>query len=137
MGHSNADIARKCFVTVLIDGYPCNMEVDMGSICTIIAWKKLKELSPKLEKKDFKPQNLILNNFHENCISVLGKVSVKVTFSDFSRPLQLTFVDGECPTQLGIKWFKSLGLGMTGIHAVQNYDFAKLLTEFEDILTEA
>uniref|UniRef100_A0A8C6XYR5 CCHC-type domain-containing protein n=1 Tax=Naja naja TaxID=35670 RepID=A0A8C6XYR5_NAJNA len=60
IGYSSPLRSRKVHVKVLIEGRPCQMEVDSGSYLSMVSWDTIHRLLPNIQKKHFQKQALTL-----------------------------------------------------------------------------
>ncbi|XP_060543768.1 uncharacterized protein K02A2.6-like isoform X2 [Pantherophis guttatus] len=127
------DTATKCHATVLLEGTPCSMEVDSGSVYSIMDWKNLKRIKPDVRKKDLRPLRSRLVDFGGNHIGVLGRALLHVSYQEFQGNLPITIVEHDRPTLLGMEWFKPLGLGIVGVNQIRQDELDTLLEEFKEV----
>lgn len=131
--HASAHCAKKIQVIVLIEGSLCEMEVDIGASMTVVSWTTIKKAVPGLAKKHMKFQRVQLKDYQGNHIPVIGSGYFQVKFKECVGPHQLTVVDGALPSLLGLDWFNSLGLGVIGIHTIQDNSIEELIKKFADV----
>lgn len=131
--HSSGNKAKKIHIEVLIEEYPCEMEVDTGSYLTILSWKTIRKAVLGFKKGQLKPQKIILKDYQGNRIPVLGSGSFQIKFKEFTGQLQITIMDNDLPSLLRLEWFEALDLGVTGIDTVQVNYIKDLMREFADI----
>ncbi|XP_026556264.1 uncharacterized protein K02A2.6-like, partial [Pseudonaja textilis] len=122
-------------ISVSLEGKPCRMEVDTGSALSIIYWETLKKIHPRLSKKKLQKCHLTLRDYQGKNIPVLGKGKFLVQFQAFKGHLPLMVVNGALPSLLGLDWFPSLGLSVTGIHAVSTSDVDALFSDYSDVFS--
>ncbi|XP_032069735.1 uncharacterized protein K02A2.6-like [Thamnophis elegans] len=123
-------VQKKIQLTVNIEGRPCEMELDTGSATSIVSWSMIKRLLPQLSKRQLQDCNLTLRDYQGNLIPVIGTRKVRVQFKGFSGRLPLIIVEGRLPSLLGLDWFQSLGLQISGIHNVGTSALDCLVNEF-------
>ncbi|XP_060540149.1 uncharacterized protein K02A2.6 [Pantherophis guttatus] len=66
------------------------MEVDSGSVYSIMDWQQLKRLQPSITKHDLKPLHSKLVDFGGNPIGVLGRANIRVAYNEFKGKLPIT-----------------------------------------------
>ncbi|XP_060541499.1 uncharacterized protein LOC117675782 [Pantherophis guttatus] len=130
--------SNKLFLTVKIEGVPCRMEVDTGSSKSIVSWTTIKEMMPSLQKNQLHPSPVKLRDYQGNRIPIIGHGRFLVEYDSFTGRLPLIVVDGSLPSLLGLDWFGSFGLAITGIHSTSSEsDFDMLASEFKDVFNDA
>ncbi|XP_060539581.1 uncharacterized protein LOC132709546 [Pantherophis guttatus] len=137
IAHTSDNGATKFNVTLLAEGSPCIMEVDSGSIYSIMDWQHLKHLKPACEKNQLKPLRSRLMDFRGNPIGVLGRTTLHIAFKEFQGNLPITVVEHSRPNLLGVEWFKPLGLSIGGIHQIQRDELDNLIEEFKEVFDES
>ncbi|ETE66178.1 Ceramide synthase 6, partial [Ophiophagus hannah] len=60
----------------------------------------------------------------------------QVAFKQFQGPLQLTIIEGNLPSFLGLDWFDALGLRVTGIHIIPDDSIEELIQVFADVFDD-
>lgn len=103
IGHSSGNKAKKIHIEVLIEGYPCEMEVDTESYLTILSWKTIRKAVLGFKKGQLKPQKIILKDYQGNCNPVLGSRSFQIKFKEFTSQLQITIMDNVLPSLVGLE----------------------------------
>lgn len=63
----------------------------------------------------------------------MGRAEVQVKFKQFNSRLPLTIVEKDCPSLLGVEWFKHLSLDIVGPHQINSGEMDDLLAEFRDV----
>lgn len=121
---------KKIRLIVQIEGVPCQMELDTGSLTSIVSWSTMKRLLPKLSKHRLQSCSLTLWDYQGNIIPIIGSGKFRVQFKGFTRHLPLTVVEGALPSLLGLDWFESLGLKISGINCIQDSDLDYLTKKF-------
>ncbi|XP_032080207.1 uncharacterized protein K02A2.6-like [Thamnophis elegans] len=123
-------LQKKIQLTVTVEGKPCEMELDTGSATSIVSWSTIKRLLPQLSKRQLQDCNLTLRDYQGNLIPVIGTRKVRVQFKGFDGRLPLIIVEGRLPSLLGLDWFQSLGLQISGIHHLSESAIDCLVAEF-------
>ncbi|XP_032078769.1 uncharacterized protein K02A2.6-like [Thamnophis elegans] len=122
--------AKKIQLMVTLEGKPCEMELDTGSATSIVSWSTIKRLLPQLSKRQLQDCHLTLRDYQGNLIPVIGTRKVRVQFKGFDGRLPLIIVEGRLPSLLGLDWFQSLGLQVSGIHHLGATALDCLVNEF-------
>ena len=65
-------------VEVGINGKPLSMEVDMGAAVSLISYKKLKQVLPRIK---IRKTTVVLRTYMSEVIPVRGEVQVNVTYA--------------------------------------------------------
>lgn len=102
--------ANKIFLTVLLEGAACHMEVDTGSSRSLIAWSILKRLLPMMSLSRLKPCPVTLRDYQGKFIPTLGVAKFQVSYESFTGKLPLIVVKDDLPCLLGLDWFAALHL---------------------------
>lgn len=102
---------------VKIEGSPCKLEIDAGSSNSIISWHTLKTVAPNIKKHSLSHCSIRLRDYQDNSIPVLGKGLFQVESPHFTGKLPIIIIDGALPSLLGLDWFQSLGLSVSGIYS--------------------
>ncbi|XP_060116324.1 uncharacterized protein K02A2.6-like, partial [Heteronotia binoei] len=136
VGESAADYLaalRKIKMAVLIEGNPCQMEVDSGSSISIIAEETLRKLCPP-QRLQLRPANFILRDFQKNPVQIAGWARVQVERGSFYGPLDILVVKRQLTTLLGLAWFKPLGIRLEGVgQTLTPRGFGEICQEFPDV----
>ncbi|XP_060094731.1 uncharacterized protein K02A2.6-like, partial [Heteronotia binoei] len=120
-------------VAVLIEGNPCQMEVDSGSSISLIAEETLRELCPR-QRLQLRPANFILRDFQKNPVQIAGWARVQVERGSFYGPLDILVVKRQLATLLGLAWFKPLGIRVEGVgQTLTPRGFGEICQEFPDV----
>ncbi|XP_060106178.1 uncharacterized protein K02A2.6-like, partial [Heteronotia binoei] len=123
----------KIKVAVLIEGNPCQMEVDSGSSISHIAEETLRELCPR-QRLQLRPANFILRDFQKNPVQIAGWARVQVERGSFYGPLDILVVKRQLATLLGLAWFKPLGIRVEGVgQTLTPRGFGEICQEFPDV----
>ncbi|CAI5767557.1 Hypothetical predicted protein, partial [Podarcis lilfordi] len=93
IGQTDSPTRRKLNVTVLIEGAPCDMEIDTGSALSIVSWSTIKRLVPRVSKRQLDSHHVHLRDYQGNDIPVVGVGRFRIAFKDFSGLLQLVVVE--------------------------------------------
>ncbi|CAI5796320.1 Hypothetical predicted protein [Podarcis lilfordi] len=120
IGQTDSPTRRKLNVMVLIEGAPCDMEIDTGSTLSIVSWSTIKRLVPRVSKRQLDSHRVHLRDYQGNDIPVVGVGQFRIALKDFLGLLRLVVVEGQRPSLLGLNWFDSLGLEVTGINSISN-----------------
>uniref|UniRef100_A0A670I4V1 Gypsy retrotransposon integrase-like protein 1 n=1 Tax=Podarcis muralis TaxID=64176 RepID=A0A670I4V1_PODMU len=133
IGQTDSPTRRKLNVTVLIEGAPCDMEIDTGSALSIVSWSTIKRLVPRVSKRQLDSHRVHLRDYQGNDIPVVGVGRFRIAFKDFSGLLRLVVVEGQRPSLLGLDWFDALGLEVTGINCISNAETEGLVKDFAEV----
>ncbi|CAI5796532.1 XP_034969502.1LOW QUALITY PROTEIN: uncharacterized protein K02A2.6-like [Podarcis lilfordi] len=95
IGQTDSPTRRKLNVTVLIEGAPCDMEIDTGSVLSIMSWSTIKRLVPRVSKRQLDSHRVHLKDYQGNDIPVVGVGRFRIAF--FSGLLRLVVVEGQRP----------------------------------------
>lgn len=74
-----------------------------------------------------------LRDYQGNNIPIVGHGQFRIKYKEFSGHLPLVVIEGRLPSLLGLDWFNSLGLGISGVNVVQNTDIDILAQEFPSV----
>ncbi|XP_060542704.1 uncharacterized protein LOC117675378 isoform X2 [Pantherophis guttatus] len=113
------------------------MEVDTRSAKSIISWTTIKKLLPILRKSQLHPCPVKLRDYQGNYIPIIGHGHFLVEKDTFTSRLPLIVVDVSLPSLLGLDWFSTLGLGISGIHSTSSSDYNVLSSEFVDVFSDS
>jgi len=100
-------------IQLLLEGTKCSMELDTGAGVTLI--------SENHYKRDFyhiplKPSNLpYLRTYTDECLPVLGLISVDVEYNKQCMSLPIHVVKGDGPALLGRNWLSKIQLNWNSI----------------------
>ncbi|XP_060091347.1 uncharacterized protein K02A2.6-like, partial [Heteronotia binoei] len=120
-------------VAVLIEGNPCQMEVDSGSSISLIAEETLRELCPR-QRLQLRPANFILRDLQKNPVQIAGWARVQVERGSFHGPLDILVVKRQLATLLGLDWFKPLGIRVEGVgQTLTPSGFGEICKEFPEV----
>ncbi|XP_060100332.1 uncharacterized protein LOC132575538, partial [Heteronotia binoei] len=127
------DSPDKIKVTVLIEGNPCQMEVDSGSSISLIAEETLRELCPR-QRLQLRPADFILRDFQKNPVQIAGWARVQVERGSFHGPLDILVVKRQLATLLGLAWFKPMGIRVEGVgQTLTPRGFGEICKEFPEV----
>ncbi|XP_058024074.1 uncharacterized protein K02A2.6-like [Ahaetulla prasina] len=124
---------KKIYITVSLEGAPCQMEVDTGSSRSLIAWATVRKLVPSFSKSRLQPCSMTLKDYQGNIIPTLGVGSFGVTYDSFAGKLPLIVVRRNLPCLLGLDWFDALKLSISGVHTTGLEVPDVLAEEFADV----
>ena len=104
-------------VDVRVNGKPLSMEVDTGAAVSLISYKKLKQVLPRIR---IKKTTVVLRTYTSEVIPVRGEVQVMVTYGEQKKKLTLYVTRQEGPCLLGREWLTSIRLDwkMIGLAAM-------------------
>ena len=94
-------------VDVRINGKPLSMEVDTGAAVSLILYKKLKQVLPRIKTKK---TMVVLRMYTSEVIPVRGEVQVMVTYGEQKKKLTWYVTRQEGPCLLGREWLTSIRL---------------------------
>ena len=94
-------------VTVEADGMDLQMEVDMGSLVSLVSQVTFWKLWLERKLSQFKYR---LKSYVEKSITVLGSVEVEVQYRGQVTCLPFIMVEGSGPTLLGRSWLEHIVL---------------------------
>ena len=126
-------------VEVRINGKPLSMEVDTGAAVSLISYKKLKQVLPRIR---IRKTTVVLRTYTSEVIPVRGEVQVNVTYGEQKKLLTLNVTKQEGPCLLGREWLTSIRLdwkmiGLATVDKVQTrlHEMLKRYSEvFQDDL---
>lgn len=126
----------KVNVKVMLNGKPCNMEVDTGSSYSVISYRTYTNLWKDSGPVIKKVTDLPLSDFQGKRIPLMGYCEVNATFKQYQANVQLLITKEHRASLLGYDWFPSLGFAISGIHHLQGPSVSQLLDEFGDVFSE-
>ncbi|XP_050033480.2 uncharacterized protein [Dermacentor andersoni] len=103
-------------VEVRVNGSPLEVEVDSGAVCSVINDRTMRKL--RISKRALRSSSLHLRAYNNKELRVLGELTVTVEFRGQEHRLRLVVVKGASIGLIGRDWFKSLGIGLSGVHSV-------------------
>ncbi|KRX51725.1 Uncharacterized protein T09_7692 [Trichinella sp. T9] len=129
--------SRKIRVTVVIENFPCKIEIDTGSEYTILSECVFRKLSQE-RKIRLEPITLKLATFQGELVKVKGSCSVNVQYGNIHRTLTLIVAKGHCPNLLGLNWFEPLGIHLSGVHHLMSTppQISEVLRKYKFVFTE-
>ncbi|KFD59948.1 hypothetical protein M514_27867, partial [Trichuris suis] len=132
----STDSPKKIRVTVYIEGQPLTMEVDSGSNFSLISSSTYKMLWPNRGPAITKG-HLQLLDYQRIPVRLLGFCDVNVTFKQNHGTLRLLVSKGNQESLLGLQWFPTLGLSISGVSQVtEDGAVEDVLREFQDVFSE-
>nr|XP_028571635.1 uncharacterized protein K02A2.6-like [Podarcis muralis] len=123
-------ICEKIRVAVIIQGTPCEMEVDSGSALSVISAETYHHICQKGGAPCLQPFEVILTDFQGKQVPIQGIGTFTVQFKHFSGPLQLVVVKGHHTSLLGLNWFDALGIHITGVQHIGQSSYEAICDEF-------
>lgn len=130
---AHVPLRQKIFISVAIEGKPCQMEEDSGSATSLASWSTVKRLVPRLAKNRLTPCDVHLRDYQGRSIPVVGCGHFRVRFKNFSGKLPLVIVEAPLPSLVGLNWFEALGLTIHGVNAIHSDELDSLVTEFPSV----
>ena len=91
------------------------MEVETGAAVSLISYKKLKQVLPRIK---IKKTMVVLRTYTSEVIPVRGEVQVMVTYGEQKKKLTLYVIRQEGPCLLGREWLTSIRLDWKTIRLV-------------------
>ncbi|KAL1466610.1 hypothetical protein MTO96_042609 [Rhipicephalus appendiculatus] len=114
-GLYNIDSALPAFMaTVMVNGRQISMEVDSGSVCSIVNLRTLSKLG--ISKKALRPSSQGVRTYIQQPVWVAGEVEVPVKYNGREGKLPLLVTKGCGISILGRDWFQPLGISLEGLH---------------------
>ncbi|KRZ91539.1 LanC-like protein 2 [Trichinella sp. T8] len=129
--------SRRIRATVVIENFPCKMEIDTGSEYTILSEYVFRKLSQR-RKIRLEPITVKLATFQGELVKVKGSYSVNVQYGNIHRTLTLIVAKGHCPNLLGLNWFQPLGIHLSGVHHLTSTppQISEVLRKYQSVFTE-
>lgn len=103
--------------TVTVNGSKVPMEVDSGSVCSIVNLRTMRKLG--ISKKALRPCTRGVRTYTQQPVSLVGEVEVQVKYSGREAQLPLLVTKGAGISILGRDWFQPLGISVEGLHQLQ------------------
>ncbi|XP_060075467.1 uncharacterized protein K02A2.6-like [Ylistrum balloti] len=103
-------------VTVRVDGYPINFELDTGAAATIVSESVYEE---HLKRLPLQKPSIKLRDYGGGKVPIVGEIQVPVVYSEQSRILPLRIASGKKPALLGRDWLQYLKLDWAKIFSVK------------------
>ena len=124
-------------VQLLLDGKPCDLEVDTGAAVSILSEKQLNRVLPGAQ---LKKTNVSLRTYTSQKIPVKGKLDVEVQYGQQRQSLTCYVVTGDGPCLMGRDWLKHIRLnwkeiGVTILETSQTR-LKSLLDKYSDIFKD-
>ena len=124
-------------VQLLLDGKPCEFEVDTGAAVSILTDKQVSRVLPGAQ---LKKTNVSLRTYTSQKIPVKGKLDVEVQYGQQRKSLTCYVVTGDGPCLMGRDWLKHIRLnwkeiGVTTLETSQTR-FKSLLDKYSDIFND-
>ena len=94
-------------VEVKINGKPLSMEVDTGAAVSLISYRKLKQILPRIK---INKTTVVLRTYTSEVIPVRGEVQVNVGYGEQKKKLTLYVTRQEGPCLMGREWLTSIRL---------------------------
>ena len=94
-------------VEVRINGKPLSMEVDTGAAVSLISYKRLKRVLPRIK---IKKTTVVLRTYTSEIIPVSGEVQVNVAYGEQRKKLTLYVTKEDGPCLLGREWLTCIRL---------------------------
>ena len=114
-------------VSVMINGVPCDMDVDTGATISLVSESTFRTLwrkrPPVLEQS-----NVRLRTYTGEILCVLGVATVVVEYAEQREELQLYVVSGAGPSLLGRDWLSKIKLDWKSLNHISSF------TSLEDVL---
>lgn len=128
--HSPSEIK----VTVKLEAAPCVMQLETGSLVSIILANTLWQLGPH-KVPPLQTTSFLLCNFHKQVIALKGVGTFKVLFKSLQREVDLVITKGPYASLLGMNCFEPLGIAVTGINqtSATTPNFSKVCEEFSAV----
>ena len=127
---------RPIHVEVLLDGKPCDLEVDTGAAVSILSETRVNSILPGAQ---LLKTNVSLKTYTSEKIPVKGKLPVEVQYGHQKKSLACYAVRGDGPCLLGRDWLKHIRLNrkeiVTMLDATQTR-LKSLLDEYSDIFKD-
>uniref|UniRef100_A0A5S6Q817 Reverse transcriptase domain-containing protein n=1 Tax=Trichuris muris TaxID=70415 RepID=A0A5S6Q817_TRIMR len=131
-----ADALKKIKVIVNVEGQPLTMEVDTGSNFSIISSSTYTRLWP-IKGPAIKKSQLQLQDYQKHPIDLLGSCDVSVSLKQRKGVLRLLIAKGNRQSLLGLEWFTTLGLNISGVNRVlEGNSLDEVFKEFQDVFSE-
>ena len=103
--------ARPLLVTVELNQFPIDMEVDTGASVSLISKDTYDKLWPKSDTAPpIKESNVLLQTYTGEHLDTVGSISVDVCYKEQSVHLPLTVVAGGGPSLFGRDWLQHIRL---------------------------
>ncbi|KAL1430202.1 hypothetical protein MTO96_015268 [Rhipicephalus appendiculatus] len=101
-------------VTVMVNGHQISMELDSGSVCSIVNLRTLSKLG--ISKKALRACSRGVRTYTQQPVWDVGEVEVPVKYNGREGKLPLLVTKGCRISILGRDWFQPLGISLEGLH---------------------
>ncbi|XP_037505003.1 uncharacterized protein K02A2.6-like [Rhipicephalus sanguineus] len=108
---------------VIVNGHQVSMEVDSGSVCSIVNLRTLSKLG--ISKKALRPSSKGVRTYTQQPVCVVGEVEVPVKYNSREGKLPLLVTKGSGISILGRDWFRPLGITLEGLHQLSGAPASK------------
>ncbi|XP_037508698.1 uncharacterized protein K02A2.6-like [Rhipicephalus sanguineus] len=108
---------------VIVNGHQVSMEVDSGSVCSIVNLWTLSKLG--ISKKALRPSSKGVRTYTQQPVCVVGEVEVPVKYNSREGKLPLFVTKGSGVSILGRDWFRPLGITLEGLHQLSRAPASK------------
>ena len=120
-----------------MNGKPLAMEVDTGAAVSLISYKRLKRVLPRIS---INKTTVVLRTYTSEVIPVRGEVLVNVQYGNQNKKLTLYVTLNEGPCLMGRDWLRSIRLdwrtiGLTLVDTTQT-QLATLLKRHEEVFRD-
>ena len=103
-------------VTVTLNNVDTPMEVDTGATLSVMSEATYSSLWKADVRPDLEPSSARLSTYTGERISVLGQITLNVSYQKQNHRLSIQVVPGKGPTLLGRDWLEKIQLNWHGIH---------------------
>ena len=128
---------RPIRVELQVNCKPLAMEVDTGAAVSLISYKRLKRVLPRIS---INKTTVVLRTYTSEVIPVRGEVLVNVQYGNQNKKLTLYVTRNEGPCLMGRDWLRSIRLdwctiGLTLVDTTQT-QLATLLKRHEEVFRD-
>ena len=106
-------------VTVTLNNVETPMELDTGATLSVMSETTYKSLWEPDARPNLEPSSACLSTYTGERISVLGQITLNVSYQQQNRRLPIQVVPGKGPTLLGRDWLEKIQIDWHGIHQLQ------------------
>nr|XP_012218140.1 PREDICTED: uncharacterized protein K02A2.6-like [Linepithema humile] len=131
---SARETTDKRTASVMIEGFPVEMEIDSGAGHTIIGRETFNRIWPAGKKLE--SSKVILRTWSKQQLETLGECKVKVQFRGIKSQLRLMIMANNGPNLLGRDWFGTLGISVSGTHWVQEEALPPALEQYKEVFRQ-
>lgn len=131
---SGRETVNKRTASILIEGFPVEMEIDSGAGHTIIGRETFNRIWPTGKKLD--SSKIILRTWSKQQLEILGECDVEVQFRGSRAQLRLMVMANNGPSLLGRDWFGTLGISVSGTHFVQEEAIPSALERYKEVFRQ-